>query len=81
MKIQKSERELSLTDDAQTARMNWNKYRAYAEPPGTYFFADKNGARMRVKIVTAELTKDARFVPLRVVPEGKREMDYADFAR
>jgi methionyl-tRNA formyltransferase len=76
-KISKEEGRLNLDDDATA---NWNKYRAYAESPGTYFFANKNGKEMRVKIITAEL-RDGAFVPLRVVPEGKKEMNYADFAR
>jgi hypothetical protein len=63
-------------DDA----LNWRKYRAYAEGPGTYFYTERSGKRMRVKIVTASL-KAGRFVPERVVPEGKKEISYADFVR
>lgn len=76
-KIAKSEGELSLQGDAQT---NWNKYRAYAESPGTYFFAEKHGKKVRVKIKSAEY-KNGVFTPLRVVPEGKKEMNYSDFIR
>jgi methionyl-tRNA formyltransferase len=76
-KIEKAEGELDLTGDS---RANWNKYRAYAESPGTYFFAEKNGKRLRVKIVSAAL-EGGRFMPLRVIPEGKKEMSYADFVR
>jgi methionyl-tRNA formyltransferase len=77
-KIDKSDGELSLAGDA---RMNWNKYRAYAEWPGTYFFAERNGKRIRVKITKASLSPAGAFVVERVIPEGKREMAYADFAR
>lgn len=76
-RIDKSEGELLLSDDAQ---MNWNKYRAYAESPGTYFFVEKNGKRMRVKIKTAKFVQGV-FTPLRVVPEGKKETDYAEFVK
>jgi methionyl-tRNA formyltransferase len=76
-KIQKADGELDLAGDA---RENWNKYRAYAESPGTFFFADKSGRRVRVKVRTAAF-EDGAFTPLRVVPEGKRETDYADFIR
>jgi len=76
-KIDKSEGELDLEGDSLT---NWNKYRAYAESPGTYFFIEKNGKRMRVKIVTARF-ESGRFLPDRIVPEGKKEMGYADFIR
>lgn len=68
-KINKSAGELDLQGDART---NWNKYRAYAESPGTYFFRDGK----RVKIITATF-QNGVFTPLRVVPEGKRETDYA----
>lgn len=76
-KIRKEEGELDLLGGAKA---NWNKYRAYAESPGTYFFFDRNGTRMRVKIRTARF-QDGAFTPERIVPEGKGEIDYADFIR
>jgi len=76
-KIRKEEGELSIPGDDL---LNWRKYRAYAEGPGTYFFYERNGARIRVKIVTARF-KDGRFIPDRVIPEGKKEMAFADFIR
>jgi methionyl-tRNA formyltransferase len=74
-KIQKEERELILTDNTEK---NWNKYRAYAEASGTHFFVERNEAKIRVKIITAELQNEI-FTPLRVIPEGKNEMDYSTF--
>jgi len=50
---------------------NWNKYRAYADSIGTYFF--ENGKRM--KITLAEFA-GGKFRVLRVIPEGKREINY-----
>lgn len=76
-KILKSEGELNLEDDAQK---NWNTYRALAESPGTYFFVDRHGKRMRVKILTAHFNGTV-FTPDRVIPEGKQEMSYQDFMR
>jgi len=76
-KIAKEEGQLDLSGDART---NWNKYRAYAESPGTFFYADKNGTPVRVKIKSATFV-DGVFMPDRVVPEGKKEMAYADFVR
>lgn len=76
-KIRKEEGELLIPGDDT---FNWRAYRAYAEGPGTHFFAEKNGKRVRVKIVSAALV-DGRFTPLRVVPEGKKEMAYEDFLR
>ncbi len=71
-KIRKEDGELSLSTSALE---NWNKYRAYAESPGTYFFAEKDGKRIRIKIRTASYD-GSLFMPLLVVPEGKNEMDY-----
>ncbi|MCI0597658.1 methionyl-tRNA formyltransferase [Candidatus Parcubacteria bacterium] len=72
-KIAKEEGLLDFSEDAKT---NWNKYRAYAESPGTYFFL--NGKRVKIKTARFE---NGQFIPLRVVPEGKREMDYVDFVK
>lgn len=76
-RIDKKEGEISLTDDART---NWNKYRAYAESPTTYFFAERGGKKIRVKIKEA-VYENNTFIPTRVVPEGKKEMAYTDFVR
>jgi methionyl-tRNA formyltransferase len=72
-KIAKEDGELHFPGDAKE---NWNKYRAYAESPGTYFYMMRSGKRFRVKIKTAEY-KHGHFSPLRVVPEGKKETDYS----
>jgi methionyl-tRNA formyltransferase len=77
-KTGKIKKEEGLLDLAGDARVAWNKYRAYAESPGTYFYAGKDGERVRVKIKTAKYENGA-FIPLRVIPEGKNEMDYARF--
>jgi methionyl-tRNA formyltransferase len=72
-KIEKTEGELTLgVDDAQ----NWHKYRAFAESPGTYFFVERDGKKVRVKIKTAQF-ENGVFTPLRVVPEGKKETDFS----
>lgn len=76
-KIDKSEGELKLSDDALH---NWNTYRGLNESPGTYFYAEKNGKRLRVKIRSASFD-GTHFTPERIVPEGKNEMSYADFIR
>ncbi|MES2931287.1 MAG: methionyl-tRNA formyltransferase [Patescibacteria group bacterium] len=72
-KIRKEAGELSLNGDPVE---NWNKYRAYAESPGTYTFLEKDGRRLRTKIKTATF-EDGMFVPLLVVPEGKNETAYS----
>lgn len=76
-KIAKEEGLLDLKGDA---KMNWNKYRAYAESPGTFFFREKNGKQVRVKIKSA-VFQNGTFTPERIIPEGKKEMEYTDFIR
>ncbi len=68
-KLKKEDGLLSL--DA-SATENWNKYRAYADSIGTYFYKNEK----RVKITFASL-KNGEFVIERVIPEGKREMAYS----
>lgn len=72
-KIKKEMGELSLSGDPL---LNWNRYRAYAESPGTFFYMERDGKRVRVKLRTAAF-RDGAFLPLRVVPEGKPETDFA----
>lgn len=71
-KISKSDGLLDLSGDPQE---NWNKYRAYAESPGTYFFIEKDGKQIRMKIASATF-RDGSFIVERVIPEGKSEQDF-----
>ncbi|OGG60271.1 methionyl-tRNA formyltransferase [Candidatus Kaiserbacteria bacterium RIFCSPHIGHO2_02_FULL_50_50] len=72
-KFEKSDGELTL--DEVHAANNWRKYRAYADTIGTYFFEERAGTMVRIKIITATFDGTA-FTPLRVIPEGKKEMDF-----
>ncbi|KND47459.1 MAG: methionyl-tRNA formyltransferase [Parcubacteria bacterium C7867-004] len=76
-RINKSEGELALSGDP---KRNWNKYRAYAESPGTYFFVTKEAKRLRVKVRTAAF-ENGTFIPKRVVLEGKAETDFAELTK
>ena len=64
-------KEDGLLDLSAPAQENWNKYRAYADGIGTYFFENDK----RMKITKASFKNDA-FVIERVIPEGKNEMAY-----
>lgn len=77
-KIEKEDGHLTLVPEK--ALENWRKYRAYAESPGTYFFVERGGTRIRVKIITAQYT-DKTFMPVRIVPEGKQETTYQELLR
>jgi methionyl-tRNA formyltransferase len=67
-KIKKEDGELDL---AAPGEENWNKYRAYADSIGTYFFEGEK----RMKITNAEFAS-GKFRILRVIPEGKSERPY-----
>lgn len=55
---------------------NWNKYRAYSGWPNTFFFINKNGKNIRVKINKAKYENDS-FIIERVTPDGKKEISYS----
>lgn len=76
-KIIKTDGEINLNDDPYK---NLLKIRAFDEWPGTYFFVEKNNKKLRVKIIDAELLNNSLQI-LRVVPEGKKEMNYSDFIK
>ena len=63
---------------------NYKKIQAFDEWPGTYFFVDPPaggmGKKIRVKIADATF-QDGKLTITRVIPEGKREMNYQDFIR
>lgn len=70
--LKKSDGEILETDSDKT---KWLKFVAYNPWPGTFFFTDKG---MRVKITDAKF-EDNKFEILKVIPEGKKEMDYESF--
>jgi methionyl-tRNA formyltransferase len=67
-KLKKEDGLLALDAPAQ---VNWNKYRAYADSIGTYFF--EQGKRLKI---TSASFKNGTFAIERVIPEGKRETAY-----
>jgi len=70
-KIKKEDGEIDPLGDAV---LNYRKYRAYIEWPRTFFFHEGK----RVIITQAKIEKDS-FVIERVLPEGKKEMNYDVF--
>jgi methionyl-tRNA formyltransferase len=74
-KIKKESGLLHLSDDPIS---NWNKYRAYAESPGTYIFWENpySSKTIRMKIINATL-REGEFIIERVIPEGKKEQPFA----
>ncbi len=74
----KLKKEDGLLDLTAPAKENWNKYRAYKEWPGTYFFTNRNDKQVRIKITEATLQNN-EFVIKRIVPEGKKEMAWEQY--
>lgn len=74
------EKKDGLLDLEADARTNLCKICAFDGWPGTYFFADRRGTRVRVAVTGAHI-ENGRLVIDRVIPEGKREMPYVDFMR
>ncbi|MDO8520492.1 MAG: methionyl-tRNA formyltransferase [bacterium] len=73
-------KEDGMIDLSADPLMNYRKIRAFDEWPGAYFFTERNGKHIRVRITDATYA-DGRITIVRVLPEGKREMSYEDFLR
>ncbi len=76
-KIEKSDGEIDLNADPEN---NLRKIRAFSNWPGAYYFEDINGTKKRVIIKKASI-KDSKLVLERIVPEGKKEMNFEDYLR
>lgn len=76
-KVTKESGHIDLTDDP--ARM-YRKICAFDVWPRSYFTTERNGREIRVVVTDAKI-EGGKLVPLRVIPEGKKEMNYEDFLR
>lgn len=80
-KVEKIDGLLTLSETEPWEKYtDYLKYLAFEQWPGTYFEIEKDGKKMRVLIKKASW-KDGQFILERVLPEGKKEMDYKDFLR
>lgn len=87
-KIEKENGELQmdLNDLSKNARQNYLKIKAFEEWPTAYFFLDtpkrsEGGFERKRIIVTDAAFENDSLKILRVIPEGKKEMPFSDFAR
>ena len=69
-----------LIDLLESDEKNFRKIQAYSHWPRTYFFTEKQGKDIRVIITSAKLINGKLHIE-RVVPEGKKEIDYKDFLK
>jgi methionyl-tRNA formyltransferase len=74
----KISKEDGLVDLSADPYKNFLKFNAHLGWPGSYFFTEKNGKKTRLTITDAEYTDDA-FIIKKVVPEGKKEISWAEF--
>lgn len=74
-------KEMGHIDLAGDPYQNMLKIRAFDGWPWTYFFTEKNGTRIRIKIADAELDAQDNLKITRIIPEGKNEMLFEDFMR
>jgi methionyl-tRNA formyltransferase len=76
-KIEKSDAQIDLNEDPYE---NFRKIKAYSGWPNAFFFLEHNGKKIRIVIKDAKY-EDRKLIITRVVPEGKKEMNYEDFLR
>ena len=72
-KIKKEDGLMDLNDDPLK---NYNKFRAYAAWPRTFFF--EAGKRI---IITDATLENGQFVIKKVLPEGKKELKWEEFKK
>lgn len=72
----KIKKEDGLMDLNAEAKLNYNKFRAYATWPRTFFFV--NDKRI---IITDATLENNQFVIKKVLPEGRKEIKYEDFLK
>lgn len=81
-RARKFTKEDGLVNLEDPGEVNWRKYRAFAEWPGTYFFSSEGGSASggentkRYKITKARF-EHGKFIIERVIPEGGREIAYS----
>jgi methionyl-tRNA formyltransferase len=74
-KITKEDALIDLNSDPYK---NFRKIQAFHEWPVAYFFADKKGQKIRVKITEASFENGELNIK-KVIPEGKKEITYKEF--
>ncbi|MEI7720267.1 MAG: methionyl-tRNA formyltransferase [bacterium] len=68
----------ALIDLAGNARENYLKIRAFDQSPRAHFFAERGEKKVRVIVTDAQIV-EGKLEILKVIPEGKKEMDYSVF--
>ena len=66
--------------DRDTKIMAWRKVRAFTPDPSAYTVVEHNSKRTRLKITRGRMEGE-NFVIEKVIPDGKKEMDFEDWKR
>jgi methionyl-tRNA formyltransferase len=82
-KIEKEMGEVSLEDSSKDI---FKKWQALTPWPGVFFFIARSGQKLRIKISEIDVNKvhddvSAKDCITKVIPEGKKEISFQDFAR
>lgn len=73
----KIKKEDGLIDLAENGDKNYNKYRAYAHWPRTFFFQTTPGTNEQKRIIiTKAKLENGKFIIEKIIPEGGKETDY-----
>ncbi len=76
-KIEKTDGEISLSDEPIK---NLRKIRAFSNWPTAYFFDMTDSAKKRIVVKKAKVL-DGNLILEKIVPEGKKEMNFQDYLR
>lgn len=76
-KIEKSDGEIKLEGNPE---INLRKIRAFHIWPTAFFFQEHNGKKIRVIVKKAKI-ENGQLILEKVLPEGKKEMDYIEFKK
>ncbi len=76
-KINKTDAELNFND---LPYANLRKIRAYHQWPVAYFWKEHKGKKIRIKVTCANV-KNGALILKRIIPEGRKEMNYEDFLK
>ncbi len=76
-KIEKKDAELDINENAE---LNLRKIRAFNIWPGAYFFESHRDKQIRIIVKKAHI-ENGELILDRIIPEGKKEMDYKDYLR
>ncbi len=75
---EKIKKEDGLLDLSADPYLNYRKIQAYHSWPQAYFMIERDSKPVKVKITQASYV-DGKLIIEKVIPEGKKEMNYLDF--